>query len=120
LDLLGGEFRLSTAFADLYPKLLKSYIMDALVEKGKNGTPVDPENAGKFIKSIAEAGETSHPSISLGEDHRYKGHDLLASSLVHKEELIHLAAFPMDDKDIFTDMAGYKRRRGFRDDLVIM
>lgn len=108
------------AFADLYPKLLKSYIMDALVEKGKNGSPVDPGDAGTFINSIAETDETSHPSISLGEDHRYKGKNLLASALVNKEELIHLAAFPMNDRDLFTDMAGYKRRRGFRDDLVIM
>jgi len=107
------------AFTDLYPKLLKSYIMDALVEKGKNGSPVDPGDAGKFVNSIAEADESSHPSISLGEDHRYKGRDLLASALVHKEELIHLAAFPVEGnrfsinrkEQYFSD---YARRKGFR------
>jgi hypothetical protein len=108
------------AFADLYQKLLKSYIMDALIEKSKKEKEVHLETAQNFLSSMADTERSMHPSISLGEDHRYKGKNLLASALVHKEELIHLAVFPMNDKDIFTDMTGYKRRRGFRDDLGIM
>jgi hypothetical protein len=110
----------ASAFADLYQKLLKSYIMDALIEKSKKEKEVPLETAQNFLSSMADTEGSVHPSVSLGEDHRHKGEKLIASALVHKEELIHLAAFPMNDKDIFTDMTGYKRRKGFRDDLVIM
>jgi hypothetical protein len=123
---VGGMDYVSSAgaFADLYQKLLKSYIMDALVEKTKKEKEVSLKTAQNFLSSITDTEGSVHPSVSLGEDHRYRGDKLMASALVHKEEIIHLAAFAIENGDMSyktgQDMAGLRRRKGFRDDFVIM
>jgi hypothetical protein len=123
---VGGMDYVSSAgaFADLYQKLLKSYIMDALIEKTKKEKEVSLKTAQNFLSSITDTEGSVHPSVSLGEDHRYRGDKLMASALVHKEEIIHLAAFAIENSDMSyktgQDMAGLRRRKGFRDDFVIM
>ena len=107
------------AFASLHDKLLKSYIMDALVAGKAKVRIVEKEMAEKFLYSIGDATETVHPSVSLGDDHRYESEKLVASALVNKSELIHLAAFPVEDKRSSRNrneqyIAGYASRRGFR------
>ena len=107
------------AFASLHGKLMKSYVMDALVEYKVKEKGISKETVEKFLYSIGNTEETVHPSVSLGDDHRYESEKLVASALVNKSELIHLAAFPVEDKRSSRNrneqhIAGYARRRGFR------
>lgn len=109
----------SRAFGSLYEKLLKSYVMDALVQ-GENGERhITEEKAWFFLKSIMEAEESVHPSVSCGYDHRYQGKNVIASALVGGPELVHLAAFPVEPGQRRSGrhedrMAGFSRRRNFR------
>ena len=108
-----------SAFAELYRKLLKSYVMDALLQDRKKQVKSDPDQARTFLDSIAGAEESVHPSVSYGYDHRYRGSDIIASALVGGGELVHLAAFRIDSRDQQRmgdndKMAGFSRRRNFR------
>lgn len=84
------------AFKFLYNKLLKSYIMDALLQNKKTKKRITKERARLFLQSIVEAEETKHPSVSCGHDYRYEGTQVIASALVGGKELIHLTAFSID------------------------
>ena len=109
----------SRAFASLYEKLLKSYIMDALLQERKVHKEIPEEKAHLFLKSIIDAEETIHPSVSYGYDNRYEGRNVIASALVGGPELVHLAAFSVDRRNSSRveneeRMAGFSRRRNFR------
>lgn len=109
----------SRAFASLYDKLLKSYIMDALLQERQVDKEIPEEKANLFLKSIIDTEETIHPSVSYGYDHRYEGRNVIASALVGGPELVHLAAFSVDRRNLSRGrneerMAGFSRRRNFR------
>ena len=84
------------AFGSLYGKLLKSYIMDALLQERQVNKEIPEEKANFFLKSIIDTEETIHPSVSYGYDHRYEARHVIASALVAEGELVHLAAFSVD------------------------
>ena len=110
-DMLSRE----TAFEVIFPKLVKSYAMDALLEKKNNKEDVAwRETAGKFMEEIKECQEKKYASLGQGWDYRFEGKDKVGSALVYSDKVIHMAFFKMIKEERIGRMSGYKRRRRYR------
>jgi len=112
LDILSRE----AAFQIIFPKLVKSYALDALLEKRKKeGCSQRPvEEAKSFLEEIKDSEEKKYPSTGQGLDYRFEGQDKVGSALVYLEKVIHLAFFELSKEERIGRMSGYKRRRGYR------
>jgi hypothetical protein len=112
LDILSREL----AFKIIFPKLVKSYAMDAVLEKGKKkGSSQKPvEEAKSFLQEIKDSEEKKYPSTGEGLDYRFEGQDRVGSALVYSEKVVHMAFFKMSKEERIGRMSGYKRRREYR------
>jgi len=111
-DMLSRE----SAFEVIFPKLVKSYALDALLEKGKKkGSSKKPmKEAKRFLREIKDCKEEKYPSIGQGWDYRFEGKDEVGSALVYRQRIIHMAFFKISKEERVGRMSGYKRRRGYR------
>ena len=125
LDFVSRE----AAFATLFPKLLKSYAMEAmlLAERRKQGrgksdaekAPAKPTSDGAraFLRLAAACEEKKYESVGLGWSYRYAGAGVVGSALAVNEKVVHMAFFGVDEAERMEDpgsMAGSRVRRGFR------
>jgi hypothetical protein len=83
------------AFALIYPKLLRGYLLDRLARPAR---PVDPDRAGEFLAAVCDASATMRPSVGAGEDLRLAGAGVLGSGLVHDGEVVQLSAYSEDHR----------------------
>ncbi len=117
------------AFATLFPKLVKSYAMEAmlLTERRKRGRGKgDPEKAlakptadeaRAFLKRAAGSDEKKYESVGLGWSYRYAGPGIVGSALAFNDKVVHMAFFVIDEAESAQDpgsMAGSRMRRSFR------
>lgn len=79
------------AFARLWPKLRRGYLLDAL--EHLDGKPVPPAAIPMILGETATADWNRQPSAGLGEDIRLQGERVLGSGLELDGELIQLSAF---------------------------
>lgn len=105
---------LSSAYEIIHPKLVKSYAMDALLQKKKNGDGASVDKAKSFIEEATRCEEKRYESIGYGWDHRFDSKIIVGSSLVHQEKVIHMAFFRIDEADRIENMSAPSRRRRFR------
>ena len=107
-DILSRE----SAFKIIFPKLVKSYAMDVILEKGKKkGSSKKPlEEAKRFLQEIKDCQEKKYPSVGQGWDYRFAGKDKVGSFLVYRKKIIHLAFFKMSKEERVGRMLGYKIR----------
>jgi len=105
---------LSSAYEIIHPKLVKSYAMDALLEKKGNGDEGSVDKAKSFIKEATECEEKEYESIGHGWDHRFEGKTIVGSSLVYLDKVIHMAFFRIEEADRVENMSAPSRRRRFR------
>ena len=125
LDFVSRE----AAFATLFPKLLKSYAMEAmlLAERRKKGrgkgdaekalAKPSADGAREFMKRAAACEEKRYESVGLGWSYRYAVPGVVGSALGFNEKVIHMAFFRVDEAERMEDpgvMAGSRVRRGFR------
>jgi len=124
-----------SAFAGLFPKLVKSYAMEAWLESrdkkkeegaeaGKDAAKdadaiagavaMDAAQVKAFIADAAKCGEKSYDSVGLGKDYRYNGFKIVGSALAVDDTVIHMAFFRMTENEKAGNMAGSNRRRSFR------
>ena len=75
----------SAAYELLHPKLLKSYVMDALLHKAKSRVKITLDTASAFIGAIQSCTEKKFKSAGLGWDHRFEGKMIVGSSLVNDD-----------------------------------
>jgi hypothetical protein len=116
------------AFGQLFPKLIKSYAMEAmlLTERRKSGRGkgdaekalVKPtsEVAREFMKRAAACDEKKYESVGLGWSYRYAGPGIVGSALAFNDKVIHMAFFGVDEAGTAEDpggMAGTRVRRGW-------
>ena len=106
-DMLSRE----TVFGDIFSKLVKSYAMDAMLEKKKKENMDWRETAGKFLEDIKKCQEKKYASLGQGWDYRFEGKDKVGSALVFNNTIIHMAFFMMSKEERVDRMSGYKRRR---------
>jgi len=104
------------AYAKLHPKLIRSYLVDALVERKPEqvDTAKAMAVAQAFLRDVVECQEKSFPSIGYGIDYRYRKPGVAGSALVHEERLVHMAFFRMPESESANNqMASFRRRRRF-------
>jgi len=118
------------AFGGLFPKLVKSYAMEALLEEqkkdaaGGSGEGAAPcgteapapskEKARTFIGEAAACEEKRYESVGKGYDFRFSGKDIVGSALIVEDKLIHTAFFRISEAEKAGGMASTSRRRLFR------
>jgi hypothetical protein len=103
-------------YRQLHPKLLKSYLFDALVEEVKVEVSALEATAlaETFLKEIGMLAGQPFSSVGLGLDHRFKGKDIAGSALMCAGCPIHLSFFRIDSQESVPPMAGLHARRRWR------
>ena len=83
-------------FAELYPKLLRGYALEALYAKRAPATPPkDPEaEVLRLFAEFAEARPSERPGVDLGRDIRVETKSAVAAGLAWEKRLVQLSVFP--------------------------
>lgn len=114
------------AFGTLFPKLVKSYAMEAMLlrERRKAGrgkgeadkASVKPgaDDAREFLKRAAACEEKKYQSVGMGWSFRYSGAGIVGSALAVDEKVVHMAFFSVAEAEVSGSMAGTSMRRNFR------
>ena len=93
---------LTAAYAKLHSKLVRSYVLEGLLDS--NAKPATPDStipgAQAFLAAILAAENRQFRSVGYGNDHRFKGKALTGAALVHEDEVIHAAFFRLDERTI--------------------
>jgi hypothetical protein len=79
--------------ADLQPKLVRSFAIDAIESTRADAPEAKPEAATQFLDRIAAAPLDCYAGVGLGTDMRFGTERVAGGGLVHEDRLIHLAAF---------------------------
>ena len=105
---------LESAYEALHPKLVKSYAMDALLQKKrKNGKPSINVAKG-FLQEVMACEEQKYKSVGHGWDHRFHGTAIVGSALLYRKKVIHTAFFRTSQTDKTGTISSYTRRRQYR------
>lgn len=105
---------LESAYKTLHPKLVKSYAMDAILQKKEKRDKPSTNKAKAFLEEITVSKEKKYKSIGHGWDYRFEGKAIVGSALVYRKKVIHTAFFGTTESDKAGRGSGYKRRRDFR------
>lgn len=103
-----------SAFKMLHPKLIRSYVMDALTERLAEIKDAPGEKAEAFLKMIIDCQEQRFESAGYGQDCRYEGKKIVGSALVHDQTVIHMAFFQVTQAEKAGRLSPVSRRRAFR------
>jgi len=79
------------AFEQLWPKLRRGYLLDAL--ERLDGAPTEGTRIGTFLDAVAGAPVAEGPSAGLGLDVRLRGAGVIGSGLRVDGETVQLSAF---------------------------
>jgi hypothetical protein len=77
----------------LFPKLVRSYALDALDEAGEKPEPAEKAKMLAWMETLAAAPAFSQPGVGLGKDVRFQGLGVSGAGLWALERYIHLCAF---------------------------
>ena len=102
------------AFGMLHPKLIRSYVMDALTEKPATAKEKPRDMADAFLRKIPQCREQPFDSVGYGRDYRYEGKKIVGSALVHEDTVIHMAFFQITETEKAGHMSPVSRRRAYR------
>ena len=129
------------AFGQLFPKLAKSYAMEAMLsaerrkrregakktriagqgpedKKGavekRGSTAISVDKARSFLTAAAALDEQKSESVGLGSYYRYAGRGMVGSALAVEEAVVHMAFFGVDEGEQAGNIARMSSRRGFR------
>jgi hypothetical protein len=84
-------------FGKLFPKLLRSYGLDALSARpggeGTSAPATSREEVAEFLGLVADARVSTFAGVGLGSDLRLEAEGLTGAALEVDEQLIHLSAF---------------------------
>jgi hypothetical protein len=105
---------LSAAYARLHPKLVRNYVLEALLDaspsprRGEGKGEVAPDSALRtphsalakaFLDDVLAAQTSQFPSVGYGTDVRFQAKRLAGTALVHDNEVIHAAFFRLNEQD---------------------
>jgi hypothetical protein len=99
------------AFARLWPRLRRGYLLDAL--EALDRPPASGDAIGGFVAAVAAARPAQQPSVGLGDDVRLRGERVVGSGLELDGELLQLSAFTTTGEPVraFGRIARPSRRR---------
>ena len=80
----------------LYPKLVRSYALDA-VEVAMTAPGDEVPDPRPFLAQLMAATATAHPAVGEGQDWRLSGEGVTGGALVARGRLVHLCAFRLTD-----------------------
>ena len=84
-------------FRKLYPKLIRSYALDA-IEQRNTKESVSVGTAKAFLKELSGAEKKAFDAIGMGSDVRMRGEYLTGAALTVDDALIHLCAFRLEQE----------------------
>lgn len=102
------------AYKIVHLKLVKSYALEALLQKKDKTHEPSVDKAKEFLEEILQSEEKKYKSIGQGWDYRYKGKSMVGSALVYRKKVIHMAFFRTTESDQAGRMSGYQERTRFR------
>ena len=102
-------------FAAFFPKLVRSYAIDAMERPAARDRAAKPKEAHAFVDRLREGAFDVHPAVALGHDVGIVARDAIAGTLVHQETALHLTAFSDPTRATTEDQPGayasYRQRR---------
>jgi len=84
-------------FRKMWPRLLESYVVDALAREPRGRTTT--ADVTDFLQRAAGAPVVSQPTVGTGQLLRIDGADLAGSALVNGTEVVHLDLFPGEETE---------------------
>jgi hypothetical protein len=94
-------FDSSDTLRKLFPKLLRSYGLDALDQARQEGSETKAqcasEKANAFLAQVGNTGAEEFPAVGEGVDVRLRGRDIHGAALVADDHVVHLSAFSIGD-----------------------
>jgi hypothetical protein len=91
----------------LFPKLVRSYALDALDAGQCSKVPTDPRLVSEMLKDASRAPAFTQPAIGLGKDVRFLGRTVSGSALWANGRYVHICAFAASGA---ADGAGFQTR----------
>jgi len=79
--------------ADMLPKLIRSYAIDAIETVESHRRNPSAISADAFIQRLANADVETYPAVGLGTEVRLTAPGVIAGGLMTEERVVHLAAF---------------------------
>jgi hypothetical protein len=114
-EVVGFDFiSREAAYGILHPKLVKSYAMDAILQKTELTETPDVDKAREFMSKTQKCKEKKYESVGKGWDYRYDGKSLVGSTLKFGKKVIHMAFFVITESEKAGEMASSRRRTRFR------
>ncbi len=104
----------ASSYRVLHPKLVKSYAMDAILQKTKLTDRPDVKKAEEFLIKTQKCKEKKYESVGKGWDYRFEGNLLVGSALKIDQKVIHMAFFVITESDKAGEMASSRWRTRFR------
>lgn len=102
------------AFRIIHPKLVRSYLMDAILEKQVKGKTNFHEKAKSFMNEILTCTEKRYDSVGHGQDYRYEGKKIVGSALIYENTVIHTAFFGITETEKAGRISSLSRRKANR------
>jgi len=84
--------------AKLFPKLLRSFALDAIDFRKEEVQQPTPQAAQRFIKAVAKARCERFPAVGLGEDVHISSEKVVGAALIVDGRVVHLLAFAHEGK----------------------
>lgn len=107
-------FDFSATLRRLYPKLVRSYALDAVEGRKSASSGVEPDPR-PIIAAVTAAEKSEHGAVGEGTDIRLTGDHLTGGGLVARDRLVHLCAFRLGDSSARpTAESGVRRDRNSR------
>jgi len=94
----------------LWPRLLKSYAIEALNTTARVSSKPKPEPA-KIIEAIDKSKYLTYPSVGHGEDLRLNGPGVIGAGLIVEGQIIHLSVFSDTQSECQGDIGTPHRRK---------
>ena len=88
--------------------------MEALLQKKPKTEQPEVKEAKDFIDKALKCDQRKYKSLGKGWDYRFEGERVVGSSLKLGKKVIHMAFFRITESEKAGQIAGYRRRRGFR------
>lgn len=100
-----------------FPKLVRSYALDALDAASETNATASSEELVRLLAQIGEAQSFSEQAIGLGKDVRFKGAEVSGAALWAQGRYVHICAFVSGGKtsqpSFSTRISRPSHRRGF-------
>jgi hypothetical protein len=110
-------FDAGETFAEMLPKLIRSYAIDAVERVEQAHREPGVEAARSFLSSLAQAHQETYPAVGLGTEVRLTAPGVVAAGLVEGDRVVHLVGFSSpaatqrQDVDASGLQAAHVRRR---------